>query len=393
MDLLRQLFSGKKKRFRKDGFNLDLTYVTPRVIAMSIPAEGIHKLYRNSADTVARFLGQRHEGQYLVMNLSGLSYDYNKFADKVMDFPWPDHYPPPIELLFQACKAMHAWHKLDINNVTVVHCRAGKGRTGTLICCYMLFSGRLSGPEEALTYYRQKRFSKGGGVTQPSQVRYVHYFADILKEKVKYPLVRQLDKIQLRTAPHMNGNSCKPFIEIYKDDLLVYSSQELTRENQITIIDQWDDLNIHTIATVSTPITLQGDLLFRLYNWGVFGPSKICRFSLNTAFIPYGGAAIIKKSEIDPYKFKDNRRVSDAFSMNIIFNEICSCSADMELDDRCGLCRQFLEGKELEKWEIIRGIVTELKEETNNSSKLLFGDQEDDVDYMLSLTDIHNDQS
>jgi hypothetical protein len=64
----------------------------------------------------------------------------------------------------------------------------------------------------------------------------------------------------------------------------------------------------------------------------------------------------------------------------------------MELDDRCGLCRQFLEGDELEKWEIIRGIVTELKEETNNSSTLLFGNQEDDVDYMLSLTDINNEQ-
>lgn len=57
-----------------------------------------------------------------------------------------------------------------------IHCLAGKGRTGTAICCYLLYCGRFSNAEDVLLYYAKKRFLKGNGVTQPSQRRYVAYF-------------------------------------------------------------------------------------------------------------------------------------------------------------------------------------------------------------------------
>lgn len=52
MNFLRKIVSGPKKRFEEDGYNLDLTYICPRLIAMSYPASGIETLYRNSIDNV-----------------------------------------------------------------------------------------------------------------------------------------------------------------------------------------------------------------------------------------------------------------------------------------------------------------------------------------------------
>ena len=52
MDYFKVLVSGPKHRFKENGYNLDLTYVCPRIVAMSYPASGVEKIYRNSIDQV-----------------------------------------------------------------------------------------------------------------------------------------------------------------------------------------------------------------------------------------------------------------------------------------------------------------------------------------------------
>ena len=48
MNFIREIVSGRKKRFTENGYNLDLTYVCNRIIAMSFPASGFESTYRNS---------------------------------------------------------------------------------------------------------------------------------------------------------------------------------------------------------------------------------------------------------------------------------------------------------------------------------------------------------
>ena len=52
MNFLREIVSGKKNRMKEAGYNLDLTYVCPRIIAMSFPAEGFEVTFRNDINDV-----------------------------------------------------------------------------------------------------------------------------------------------------------------------------------------------------------------------------------------------------------------------------------------------------------------------------------------------------
>jgi len=76
MNFLRSAVSGKRNRLQDGDFNLDLTYITPRVLAMSFPAgTTMKKMYRNNINDVGRYLQERHNNNYWVFNCSGIAYD------------------------------------------------------------------------------------------------------------------------------------------------------------------------------------------------------------------------------------------------------------------------------------------------------------------------------
>jgi len=50
VDSIKLQVVGNKKGYKKFGYNLDLCYITKNVIAMSFPASGLEKLYRNKID-------------------------------------------------------------------------------------------------------------------------------------------------------------------------------------------------------------------------------------------------------------------------------------------------------------------------------------------------------
>jgi len=68
-NMVKSLVSKKKNRFCYDGFDLDLSYITDRIIAMGLPSTNLEGLYRNSMDEVQNFLNTRHTSHYKVYNL------------------------------------------------------------------------------------------------------------------------------------------------------------------------------------------------------------------------------------------------------------------------------------------------------------------------------------
>ncbi|XP_045812250.1 phosphatidylinositol 3,4,5-trisphosphate 3-phosphatase and protein-tyrosine-phosphatase PTEN2A-like [Trifolium pratense] len=181
----RHIVSQNKRRYQEGGFDLDMTYITENIIAMGFPGGDlssgivgyIEGFYRNHMDEVIKFFETHHKGKYKVYNLcSERLYDGSLFQGKVASFPFSDHNCPPIQLIASFCQSAYSWLKEDIQNVVVVHCKAGLGRTGLMICSLLLFLKFFTTPEEAIGHFNQKRCVDGKALVLPSQIRYVKYF-------------------------------------------------------------------------------------------------------------------------------------------------------------------------------------------------------------------------
>ncbi|KAG6595015.1 Phosphatidylinositol 3,4,5-trisphosphate 3-phosphatase and protein-tyrosine-phosphatase PTEN2A, partial [Cucurbita argyrosperma subsp. sororia] len=185
----RHIVSQNKRRYQEGEFDLDMTYITENVIGMGFPAGHmssglfgfIEGFYRNHMEEVIKFFETHHKGKYKVYNLcSERLYDASLFEGKVAHFPFDDHNCPPIHLIKSFCLSAYAWLKEDIENVVVVHCKAGMARTGLMICSLLLFLKFFHTSAEAIDYYNQKRCVDGKALVLPSQIRYVKYFERIL---------------------------------------------------------------------------------------------------------------------------------------------------------------------------------------------------------------------
>jgi hypothetical protein len=168
----------------------------------------------------------------------------------VLDFGFPDHHSPPLEQLFRIVASMHEFLKQDPCNVAVVHCIGGKGRTGTVIACYLAYAGIFEDTQSALQHFASMRSAKEKGVTQPSQKRfirfvtyylltvnrYTQYFNLVLSQKFRpYPRTLLLKRIVMRPVPNLSCNSLSPNISCKKiagcrPVVYVYSTEVYPKE-------------------------------------------------------------------------------------------------------------------------------------------------------------------
>mmetsp|Transcript_7337 Transcript_7337/g.18805 ORF Transcript_7337/g.18805 Transcript_7337/m.18805 type:complete len:792 (+) Transcript_7337:240-2615(+) len=318
---MRALVSKNKLRFQEKGpsghqYDLDLGYITERVIGMGYPSDGTEGLYRNKWEEVKSFLEDFHPRRYRVYNLcSERAYPAQRFRSRVALFPFDDHGVPPLSLIQQCCDDMARWLDADDHNVCAVHCKAGKGRTGLVISSFLLHTGTVRTAKEALEMYGTQRCADARGVTLPSQIRYVEYYARFLTEPLK-DIRRLLARMVVTAIPHESGaHGVLPYyVAIEEDGELVWTS----KDDLMTVPD---DTGHGVVDLALDPcVEVSGDVAVRLMQVDNFGSdNNVCTACFNVSFT-VGSRLDFDKAHLDnPYKHKLLKRAEANFGFAISF--------------------------------------------------------------------------
>ncbi|XP_075862042.1 tensin-1 isoform X1 [Microcebus murinus] len=289
-------------RTMEDSCELDLVYVTERIIAVSFPSTANEENFRSNLREVAQMLKSKHGGNYLLFNLSERRPDITKLHAKVLEFGWPDLHTPALEKICSICKAMDTWLNADPHNVVVLHNKGNRGRIGVVIAAYMHYSNISASADQALDRFAMKRFyeDKIVPIGQPSQRRYVHYFSGLLSGSIKMnnkPLF--LHHVIMHGIPNFESKGgCRPFLRIYQAMQPVYTSG---------IYNIPGDSQTSVCITIEPGLLLKGDILLKCYHKKFRSPARdvIFRVQFHTCAIHDLGV-VFSKEDLDD-AFKDDR--------------------------------------------------------------------------------------
>lgn len=372
----RTLVSKNKKRYLDlyQEIDLDLTYITNRLIAMGVPVQfslsksGFEALFRNPIGEVRRFLDSA-EGpntRYRIFNVCPeMPYPTEIFHYRVESLDVQDHSPPSFPVLVEFLTSASHWSKADPRNVIVIHCKAGKGRTGTLCCAWLLYSRMANSAAEALEMFADRRTDhmkrsakkKKIAVDTWGQVRQV-YNLDLWLRTVGVDLSSNreltpppevpaiLESVTMSDIVHVDGGQCELICEIlnpawYNGPGTVVGNAIATTEGDVTTF------------MFPTGVRVKGDFRINIFlrhkyeQWKRESKSKKSRnkrykagkepglafyIFQHTAFLEPSGSLDLKKHELGDskkmkkFEFKDNgciqlRYRHDASSLSAVDRE------------------------------------------------------------------------
>ncbi|XP_074520306.1 tensin-1 isoform X3 [Halichoeres trimaculatus] len=286
----------------EENYEVDLVYITERIISVCFPASAEERSYVAHLKEVATMLRSKHGEHYLILNLSEWGSDLSKLNPKVLEFGWPDHHAPALDKICSMCKAIDTWLNGDPRNVVVLHNKGNRGRTGVVVAAYMHYSNISASADQALDRFAMRRFyeDKALPVGQPSQIRYVRYFNGLLSGHIKInnkPLF--LHHVIMHGIPNFESKGgCRPFLKIYQAMQPVYTSG---------IYNVQGDSNTSICITIEPGLLLKGDILLKCYHKRFRNPTRdvMFRVQFHTCAIHDLGV-VFGKSELDE-TFKDDR--------------------------------------------------------------------------------------
>ncbi|XRB11464.1 phosphatidylinositol 3,4,5-trisphosphate 3-phosphatase [Pseudoscourfieldia marina] len=302
---VRRLVSSKKRRCSLPplGIDLDLAYVTDDLIAMGYPATGTEAIYRNPRRDVVKFLEHKHADKYKVYNLCSepnRKYDKAVFLNRTAVYPFDDHNVPTLQQMHDFCKDVAALK--ETGGVAAVHCKAGKGRTGVMICARLIHEGVVHDAKEAMDFYGKRRTHDGKGVTIPSQRRYVGYFAQMLKDG-GVPLQPRKRVSRIRVLGLKEQLLRSLIVVVSMRDPTTLQTTEVARfslksgaheavPHIVKVEDNGWTCEVKAQMGVGSALAVQGDVRFDVYYSNVHKKNRLFHAWFNTHFMPADGAPV-----------------------------------------------------------------------------------------------------
>jgi phosphatidylinositol-3,4,5-trisphosphate 3-phosphatase/dual-specificity protein phosphatase PTEN len=186
-----------------------------------------------------------------------------------------------------------------------------------MICAYLVHCGLFDNTQEALEFYGHARTMNGKGVTIPSQVRYVHYYARFVKNSLRFePVPLLMKSVIFYGIPDFSNGTCIPqFILRYGfQNVLIFKSgfyEGIQRDQDRATLE----LSKHTPVCGDVKIEF-------IHRKGNSGKEKMFHLWFNTFFVD-GHRFVAHQPEIDKAnKDKKNKIYPYGFWIEILFGSI-----------------------------------------------------------------------
>ncbi|XP_059196897.1 putative tyrosine-protein phosphatase auxilin isoform X2 [Centropristis striata] len=282
---------------------LDIAYITSRIIVMTYPAESVQIGYQNHVEDIRSFLDSRHADHYTVFNLSQRNYRGAKFSNRVSECNWPSRQAPSLHNLFAVCKNMHNWLKQNPKNVCVITCSDGRAPSGVLVCAMFCFCHLFNNPVPAMQLLSAKR--PGSGLW-PSHRRYIGYVCSMVSEKPSLPHTKPLMIKGLTMTPvpcfNKQRSGCRPFCDVLIGETKIFTTaQEYERMREHRV--QEGKVVFHL------GVSVQGDVVVSVYHMrstiggrlqAKVSNTQIFQIQFHTGFISPGTTMLkFNKPELD----------------------------------------------------------------------------------------------
>jgi len=254
--------------------------IRPNLVAVEFPS-------RDRRRYLANLMNESYGSDYLVVNLSGETYDTSAFQGPVMDIVLTGCVPP-LEILLRLCVSVQSWLSQSPSRCLIVHgAEAGWfdtslsassfGPAVVLFACYLSWLGCATHPLEAMLDVCELVNITEASV-QPSQQRYLTYF-ELLQRGIVEPSKRAPVQLKRIVLVGVGGDELCRTLEVWHRDQMMFSTD--LGETDV------DGAFVHVSGGCS------GDLCVRILRSGIAGQADSAQIlemqvCFHTAFVVDG---------------------------------------------------------------------------------------------------------